>query len=211
MRVALTVILLLCSGCTLPQWRVFQAKVPTVEVSSIKVEAERRAVALIDEISTPPVQDAAKAIADVHAVSSPLRASIGEPETPVKREDSSRVIADLRGAIKDRDEKIEAWKRWAKKHQGVPLEDTGINLAGPAGILGLVGIIAACIACPSLGYILLRVVPILWGFFRRTTTAIAEFAESNPDAGEKLKTQLSRRMDEAHKKLVRKKVNNHGR
>lgn len=206
MRIVLTVVLLLCAGCTLPQWRVFQSKVPTVEVSSIKVEAERRAVALIDEISTPPVQDSAKAIADVHAVSAPLRASIGEPETPVKREDSSKVIAELRGAIKDRDEKIEAWKRWAKKHQGVPLEDTGINLAGPAGILGLVGIIAACIACPSLGYLLLRVVPILWGFFRRTTTAIAEFAESNPDAGEKLKTQLSRRMDEAHKKLVRKKV-----
>jgi hypothetical protein len=78
-----------------------------------------------------------------------------------------------------------------------------VNLAGPAGLLGLIGVVAACIAFPPIGYILLRALPVLWGFFRSTTSAISEFTTANPDEGERLKLTLSRKMDAAHKRLVK--------
>jgi len=200
------ILILALSGCTLPSWRVFQAKVPEVKQSTEQREAEKRAIAVIDEVTSPPVADTAKAVETVHAISAPLRASVGEPEKPVTRNDADKIIGELRRGIKDRDEKIEAWKKWAKKYSGKELEETGINLAGPAGLAALVGIIALCVVFPAFGYVLLRALPLLWGFFRRTTSAISEFTLANPDAGEKLKVQLSRRMDDAHKKLVKKKV-----
>jgi hypothetical protein len=92
------------------------------------------------------------------------------------------------------------------RYGGTPLEDTGINLAGPAGLLGLIALIAACVAFPPIGLLLLRTLPVLWGYFSRTTQAIGEFTAAHPDAGEELKVNLSRRMDEAHKALVRHKT-----
>jgi hypothetical protein len=196
---------LFLAGCALPQWRVLQKKIDPelAQKPAAQVEAERQGAKFIVEASSVITENPSQQIADIHSVAIPLSASLGEPKKPVVIADQIAVIKALEAGLRAEQKKADAWKAFAVKHAGTPLEGTGINLAGPAGILGLIGIIAACIACPALGYALLRLLPLLWGYFRRTTQAINEFAASNPDAAEKLKEQLSRRMDEAHKALVR--------
>lgn len=207
MRLPVTALLcLLLAGCAVPQWRVFQKKVDAemAQKPAAQVEAERQGAKFIVEASAAISADPAQQIADIHSVAIPLSSSLGEPKKQIKIADQIAVIKALESGLRAEQKKAEAWKAFATKYAGKPLEDTGINLAGPAGILGMVGIIAACIACPAFGYAILRLLPLLWGYFRRTTAAINEFAASNPDAAEQLKDTLSRRMDEAHKALVRK-------
>lgn len=195
------------AGCALPQWRVFQKTVPTeTGKPAAQIEGERRAASYIAKRSTPPVVDASQAVADIHAAATGLTASLGEPEKPVTVADLAAVVESLRAANRAKDAQLDRWKEFGRKYGGKPLEDTGINLAGPAGLLALAGIVAACIACPALGYILLRVLPLLYGFFSRTTEAIGEFTKENPDVADKLKARLSKRMDEAHKALVRRRT-----
>lgn len=195
---------LLFAAC-LPQMRVFQAKIDPAlaEKPPAQVEAERRAAAFIRDTSAAPAANPVAQVAAIHAVAAPLSASLGEPKEPVTAEDKDRIIAGLRQGLLAEQKKAEQWKAFARKHAGREIEGTGLNLAGPAGLLALVGVIAACVACPALGYLLLRLLPLLWGFFRRTTTALHEFATEHPDAGEQVAQKLSARMDEAHKKLVR--------
>lgn len=197
-------LLLTLAACALPQWRVFQKTVPKDEGKpAAQAEGEKRAAAYIVARTTPPVADPAAAVENVHQVASGLSASLGQPKEPVKVADYDSVIAGLREANRAKDAKLAAYEAWSRKYGGTALEDTGINLAGPAGALGLVGVIALCIAFPPIGYLLLRALPLLWGFFRSTTAAVSEFTAANPDAGEQLKANLSRKMDTAHKRLVR--------
>lgn len=201
--------LVLLAGCAVPQWRVFQKTVPADTAKpAAQIEGERRSAAYIALRSAPPVVDAPKAVADIHTVATGLAASLGEPEKAVTAADLASVVASLREANRAKEEQLERWKEFGRKYAGTPLENTGINLAGPAGLLGLVAVIAACIACPALGYLVLRLLPLLWGFFTRTTTAIGEFTSTHSGAGDELKDILSVRMDEAHKSLVRWKTGN---
>lgn len=195
-------------GCSLPNWRVFQKKVDGRDAEQPKeqTEGQRRAAAYIKAVTTPPVADPAKTVEDVHEVAAGLSASLGEPEHPVKAEDKDAVLKSLRAALQSKEEQLERWKAFGRRYAGTPLEDTGINLAGPAGLALLAGGIALCVAFPPVGYLLLRVLPILWGYFRRTTTAIGEFCRTEPDAGGKLAATLRAKMDEAHKRLVRKRA-----
>lgn len=205
-------LLMALAGCALPQWRIFQSKVDPklAEKAKPQVEAERQAAAFIAEVSKPgtPVAPAAmkQKLESIHAVAVPLSASLGEPEKPVAIEDQEVVIAALRKGLIEEQKKAEQWREFARKFANQPIEGTGINLAGPAGVVGLVLVIAACIAFPPIGYVLLRALPLLWGYFRRTTTAIGEFTKENPDAGKELAAKLSKKMDEAHKRLVRKRA-----
>lgn len=191
-------------GCAFPQWRFFQKTVDAklAERPADQVEAERRAAAFIRVTSETPWSDMRAQLEGVHRVAVPLSASLGEPKQPVAAADEAAVIASLRVGLLAEQKKAEQWRAFAKKYAGAELENTGINLAGPAGLVVLVGIVAACIACPALGYVALRVVPLLWGFFRTTTKAIGDFVQAHPDAGEELKATLSRRMDRSHKSLV---------
>jgi hypothetical protein len=59
---------------------------------------------------------------------------------------------------------------------------------------------------PPVGYLLLRALPVLWGFFRATTNGVANFVAENPEAGADLKAQLSRKLDASHKRLVKKRA-----
>lgn len=192
-------------GCSMPKWQVFQKKIEAKDGQKpkIMVEAERRAAKFLAFKSRVVEPNPAKQIAEINAVAEPLSASLGEPQAPVTvTEDKDAVIADLRAGVLSQQKQADKWKAFALKYAGKPIEDTGINLAGPAGLLGLVAVVAACIAFPPIGYAMLRVIPLLWSFFRRTTSAVNELATSNPDAAEKLKDKLSRRFDNAHKKLV---------
>jgi hypothetical protein len=205
-RIILASVLLL-TGCSLPSWRVFQAKVDPklAQTPSEAVEAQRAGAAFIRQKSATVEPNPTQQIQQIHEVATGLSASLGEPKKPVTAADYERTIAELRSGQLAAQARAEKWKAFAAKYAGKPLEDTGINLAGPAGLLGLVGLVVACVACPSLGYLVLRVLPLLWGFFRHTTSAIDEFATEHADAAECLKGKLSRRMDAAHKALVRRR------
>ncbi len=203
--IAVIFVLLLLPGCSLPQWRVFQRTVPATESAkpARQEESERRAAAYIHEATRPPVASAAATVEKVHQVAAGLRSSLGEPAEPVHVEDYEAVLSQLREGIRQRDAQLERWKQFGRRYAGTPLEGTGINLAGPAGVLGLAAVVALCVAVPPVGYALLRLLPVLWGFFRSTTRAVADFADQRPEAAQELKAQLSRRMDRAHKRLVK--------
>jgi len=193
-------------GCSLPKWTVFQKKIdPKLTAPSpVAIEAQREAAQFIEVKSTVVEPDAASQMREIHTVAAGLSDSLGEPKKQITVRDYSGVIEELRAGKLAEQKKKEQWRAFAQKYANVPLEDTGFNLAGPAGLLGLFAVIAACVACPALGYLILRVIPVLWGFFRSTTTAIATFAADNPDAGDELKNELSRKMDGAHKRLVKR-------
>lgn len=204
MRPLAIIAIFLVTGCALPQWRVFQTKVPTdAGPTPAVVEAQRAGAKFIERKSAKVEANPAKQLAAIHDVAAPLSISLGEPAKPIKLDETSDTIAALNKSVLEAQAKADKWREFARKHGGTALEDTGINLAGPAGLLGLIGIIAACVAFPPIGYLLLRALPILWGFFRSTTGAVAEFAEAHPAAAHDLKNTLSRKMDTAHKKLVR--------
>lgn len=205
LAMAVAIALLALSGCALPQWRVFQKTIPADQSAPppAQVEGQKRAAAYIAAVTTPPVANPAQTVGDVHEVAADLSASLGQPKEPVKAEDRDKVIRGLQDGLKAKDAQLDAWRAFGRKYAGTPLEGTGINLAGPAGLLGLVGVVAACIACPALGYAVLRVLPVLWGYFRRTTQAIGEFAAERPEAGAALASKLGDRMDKVHKRLVK--------
>jgi hypothetical protein len=188
----------------MPQWRVGQKTVPVDAGPSVQaVESQRRAAALIVDLSASLSSDPGKQVADIHAVAVPLSVSLGEPLKRATVFQAPDVVTALRKSSLDAQAKADKWREFSRKYAGTPLEGTGVNLAGPAGLLGLIGVIAACVAFPPIGYLLLRALPVLWGFFRSTTGAVAEFAASNPDKAQELKNTLSRKMDLAHKKLVK--------
>lgn len=202
--VAVLAIVLFSVGCSLPQWRVFQKKVPTESTPPpVTTEAQKQAAAFIADVTAPPVAEPAKTVEKVHEVATGLSASLGEPKKRLTAADYEKVIASLRAGLQAKDAQLERWREFGRKYGGKPIEDTGINLAGPAGLIGLVAVVAACVAFPPIGYAILRLLPLLWGYFRRTTEAIGEFAKANPDAGSKLAQTLGDRMDSAHKRLVK--------
>ena len=202
-------VLFFVGGCTLPQWRVFQKKIdPTLaETPPEKVEAQRQAAAFIANESGTVGKEPAKQLATINAVAVPLSSSLGEPKKPATATGQREIIAALHRGIAEEQKRAEQWKEFAKKYAGRPIEDTGINLAGPAGLVGLIGVIGLCVAVPPVGYVLLRMLPILWGFFGRTTQAIQQFIESHPESAKDLQGTLSNKMDEAHKRIVRLRFN----
>ena len=202
--IAVVLLAVLCGGCSLPQWRVFQKTVPTdTGPAPAVIESQRRAAALIVDLSASLSADPAKQVSDIHAVAVPLSVSLGEPLKRATVFQAPDVVASLRKSSLDAQAKAEKWREFARKYGGAPLEGTGVNLAGPTGIVALIAVIALCVIFPPVGYLLLRALPVLWGFFRSTTSAISEFTTSNPDEGERLKLTLSRKMDAAHKRLVK--------
>lgn len=205
-HVLLVMLIFAQTGCALPQWRVFQKKIDPklAEKPAAQIEAEKRSAALIADLSATPSANPVARIAEIHAIAVPLSASLGEPLKRATVFEAPAVIAESRAGLLAAQARAEQWKTFARKYAGTPLEDTGLNLAGPAGLLGVVGIAAACIACPAFGYLLLRVLPLLWGFFSRTTSAVAEFAQANPQAATELADTLSIKMDAAHKALVKR-------
>ncbi len=204
-------ILVAVSSCALPQWRVFQTTVPKEDANTPPAtkESQKRAAKYIAVRTAPPVPNAGQTLADVHEVAVSLSSSLGEPAKAVTVADQAAVIAELSAGLKAKDNQLEKWQAFGRKYGGKPLEETGINLAGPAGLLGLVAVVALCIAVPPIGFALLRWLPILWGYFRKSTAAISEFARANPDAGEKLAVTLGDKFDSAQKRLVKVRAKLH--
>jgi hypothetical protein len=189
--------------------RVFQAKIdPTLaQRSPEQVEAERAGAEFIEQKSAVPVTtiaEAANAFAEIHVVASGLSSSLGEPKQVVTLNDHARIVAALKAGKLAEQQKAEKWKAFALKYADKPIEGTGFSLAGPAGLVALAAVIAACVAFPPIGYALIRMLPVLWGYFKQTSAAIEGFVKDGNDPDEKLRAQyLGRKMDEAQKKLVR--------
>ena len=195
-------------GCALlPEMRIFQKKVPAdmgVKPPA-QVEGEKRGAAFIRAVSTPPVGDPAKAVAAIYPVASALSASLGEPAKPVTADDQEAIITSLRAGLAAKDAQLDKWRQFGRKYAGAELEGTGIDVAGPTGLLILAAIVAACIFVPGFGYLALRVVPLLWRAMRQTAVGIESFAKENVEAGATLKADfLARKMDNAPKNLVKK-------
>jgi len=194
-------------GCALlPEMRIFQKKVPAD--MSVKppaqVEGEKAGAAFIRAVSTPPVADPAKAVAAIYPVATALSASLGEPVKPVTAADQEAIITSLRQGLAAKDAQLDKWRQFGRKYAGAELEGTGIDVAGPTGLLILAAIVAACIFVPGFGYLAIRVVPLLWRALRQTAVGIESFAKENVEAGATLKADfLARKMDNAPKKLVR--------
>ena len=194
-------------GCSLlPEMRVFQKKVPA-DMSlkpPAQVEGEKRGAAFIRAVSTPPVADPAQAVAAIYPVATALSGSLGEPAKPVTVADQDAIITSLRQGLAAKDAQIEKWRQFGRKYAGAELEGTGIDVAGPTGLLILAAIVAACIFLPGFAYLAMRVVPLLWSALRQTAVGIESFAKENVEAGATLKADyLARKMDNAPKKLVK--------
>lgn len=205
----LTVFAIAAAGCSMPNWRVGQEKVDPkkIDKTASQLDAEKRAASYIKLRTEPPVPDPKAAVQDVHQVAVGLSSSLGEPRVEVTLEDRDRVVSELRQALVEKDRQIEAWRSWARKYAGTPLEGTGIDLAGPAGLLAFAGVIAACILVPGFGYLVLRIVPALWGLVKRTAVGIESFAADHASEGELLKQgYLGRKMDTRDKKIIRRSV-----
>jgi hypothetical protein len=200
-------LIVVCFGaCSLPQWRVFQKKVEgkAAEKPGAQIEGEKRAAAFIRNLTAPPVANPAAAVADVHAVAVDLSASLGEPERLAKAEDKDAVIADLRSGLRAKERQLDQWKAFGRKYAGVALEDTGFNMAGPAGFAALIGIAVLCVACPTLPWLLLRVVPRLYGALRSTAVGIEAAVKRHPAATAPVLASLSRKQDRSHKELLKR-------
>jgi len=193
------------TGCQLPSFRVFQRKVDGVaaETPAAQLEGQKRAARYIAQRTAAPVKDAPAVVADVHEVAVGLSASLGEPSKPVTADDREAVIASLRAGLLAKDAQLEKWKAFGRKYAGTPLEGTGIDLAGPTGLLVLAGVVAACIFVPGFGWMLLRVIPVLWSGLKRSAGMVEALAREAPEAVAKLKAALPQRED-AVRKIVRK-------
>lgn len=204
-RPTVILVCLALAGCALPQWRVFQKRIDPklAEKPAAQVEAERQGARFIVDKSASLGVDPAAQIAGIHAVAVPLAASLGEPARPVAPADQAAVIEALRKGLRAEQAKAEQWREFARKYAGRPLEDTGINLAGPAGFVGLMLVIAACVLVPGLPYLLLRVVPVLWGGLRQAARGIEQIAEKAPSAVAELKEELAKRSTPAKRTAVR--------
>lgn len=194
-------IVFLCAGCQVAQWRVFQKKVDGKEGEkpAVQVEGEKRAAAYIVARTTPPVADPAGAVQDVHQVATGLSSSLGQPAKPVTLEDKDAVIATLLAGLKAKDAQLDRWREFGRKYAGTPLEDTGINLAGPAGLVGLLAVVAACVFIPGFGWVLLRLLPVLWAALKRAVSAFEAVASRAPEAVAAIKSALPQKEDGARK------------
>jgi hypothetical protein len=205
-RALLILCLLLLSGCTLPEWRVGQQKVDgrLAEKPPQQIEAERRAAKYLSLRSLVLEPDAAQQLLDIHRVATPLSASLGEPAAPVTIEDQAAVIDALKKGILAEQAKTEAWKAFARKHAGKPIEGTGVDLAPWGGGLGVIALVAACVFIPGFGSLVLFVIKRLRGTVQQMAQSVEEYAIEHPARAEELKEYFSSAMDRPAKAIVKR-------
>jgi len=195
---------LMLAGCSVPQWRIFQAKVPTeTGRTDAQAEGEKRAAAYIEARSRPPVADPVEAVTDIHTVAAPLSASLGPPSRPITTDDREAVIAGLQKALAAKEAELEKWRAFARKHGGRTIEGTGINILPFVGTGGFIALIVLIVLFPPLGYLLVRVLPVLWSALRSIARGVETVAVKAPGAAKAVKSELSRVMDRSEKTAIR--------
>lgn len=202
---ALFIACFLClSGCAslMPQWRLFQKKVPAPIVKpAAQIETERRTADYIARtVQTPP---------QLKPMAADLSESLGRPEKPIPAdttadEAETRMRAEWQKALLKSQEQLAQLNAMLAAQEGKKIEGTGFNIFGfSVGFAGL-ALIALCVMFPPLATILWAVFKRVSGALTSTATGISNFIRDNPDAGEKLKAALAKTQDAAHKQIISK-------
>lgn len=193
--------ILLLTACTVPQWRVAQAKVPEpLQKPAKQVEGERQAADFVARTITAP--------AETIPVAQKLSASLGVPDKPIVATDLNQgrdeaLLALLKGMQQQQDALAKLNAQLAK-YEGKKIEGTGVNVFGFAVSLPVLGMIALCIFCPGAIGVLFWLLKKARGALTATVQGVQNFKEENPQAAKAINTALNGAQDEAHKLLVKK-------
>jgi len=193
--------LILClflTGCQLPQWRVFQAKVPGPIVKAPRaVEVERQAADLLAKRIEKPVE--------LIPVAQQLSASLGRPEKPLEGDTADlapETVKALERELLRTQGELAALNKLLEKNEGKKVEGTGINILGASFSLGVVALVVLCIMFPPISLVLWTIFKRISGALTATAKGISNYVKDNPEAGEQLKDYLSRTQDAAHKAVI---------
>lgn len=194
------VLCLFLTGCQLPQWRVFQQKVPQPIVKPAQtLEVERQAADLLARrIESPP---------ELIPVAVKLSESLGVPDRPLEgdtQELAPETVRALNRELAATKQQIADLNKLLAKNEGKKVEGTGINLFGYSFGLGVIALIALCVMFPPIATILWWVFQRVAGALTRTAKGVNDYIKANPDQGEKLKTYLSGAQDTVDKQLIKK-------
>lgn len=202
MRSLLCFLLLALCGCS--TFRVFQSKVPIpVEKREPQLEAERSAADLIARRIETPVE--------LIPVANSLSRSLGAPKlsladmpklTPIAA--ANIANADLRKGILDLQDQLRTTNTKLAALQGKEIEGTGFSLLGPGVGTIVIGLIVLGVIFPPA----FTIMGIMYRRLKQTTGMIVEQIDSASKAPETqeavaaLKTELAKKMDLSHKKVV---------
>lgn len=188
------------SGCQLPQWRVFQKKVPQpiVKPASV-VELERQSADFIARnLLEPP---------ELKPVAVKLSQSLGAPkepilDTPVEAE--SQFEKAWNKELLKTQAQIAELNKELQELNGKKVEDTGLNVFGPSMGLLVIGGIALLVAFPPLATILWWLMQRASGALTRTARGISNYVKENPNEGERLKNYLKQTQDTVDREVIAK-------
>lgn len=192
-------LILLLSGCRLPEIRIGQAEVPApLTVTPERLEAYRQGADYVAKTIESPVETV--------YVADELSSSLGAPKRPLDNVED--VVESLRKAYKDQEEEIESLNRKLERLQGKDIEGTGVDILPFGGGIGFIALIAAIILVPGFGtfvfWIIRKAFTNTRGAFKSTIRAIEDFKKEKPSEASALLNYLSKHQDSIHKDIVRR-------
>lgn len=203
---ALVAFAMLAACSALPEWRVWQKKVPTDAKPPAQEEAERRGAKLISIRSAAVEPDPVKQLAEIHEVAAPLSASLGEPLKPVEVEDHAAIVAELRRGILAQQKRADDWRAFALKYSGKEIEGTGFDLAGPGALAAIAAVLALLVFVPGAFTAALFVYKRLRATIQTMAQAIEETDAVNPELGAKIKKRVADIGDKSHSKIIEREL-----
>lgn len=192
----------LLAGCQslMPEWRIFQKKVPAPIVKpAAQVELERQAAEYIARNVEKPVE--------LKPIAVGLSKSLGVPDKPVMAipaEAGPDFYDEWMKVLKKEQEQRDELNAMLAKQEGKKIEGTGYNIFGfSVGAAGL-ALIVLMVMFPPLATIIWAIFTRVSGALTTTAKGIAEFVKENPDAGKRLKEKLAQTQDAVHKQVISK-------
>lgn len=200
---AWVLVFFLLSACT--PWRAFQSKVPEpVSKLAEQVEAERQGADLIARKLEQPVE--------LKPVAVSLSASLGAPKKSLVDTKAFDMPAaaqhanlDLQSGIVQMQRQLDQLNFKLVKLQGKEVEGTGFSLLGPGMTVVVLGLIVLGVVFPPA----FTIMGILYRRMKQTAGMIvAQIDETSKapetvEAVKQIKAGLDKKMDEAHKLVVR--------
>lgn len=191
-------LLLLCTGCS--GFRVLQSKVPAPLLKAPEqVEAERAAADLIAREIQAPVE--------LKPVAGKLSFSLGAPlkpfTMPTIAQNANAANAGLDKALVGMQLRLDVLNRRLADLQGKAIEGTGFSLLGPGMGLVVIGLIVLGVLFPPAFTILFFIFKRLRAAAQTVVSTLDE--QQDPEVVAALatvKSQLSVKMDRAHKKVI---------
>lgn len=203
-RVLLVCILLLSTGCTslMPQWRLFQKKVPAPIVKAPEqIETERQTADYIARTVEQPPQ--------LRPMAAKLSESLGRPKKPIATdmtadEADERMMASWQKVLLQSQQQITELNALLAKSEGKKIEGTGVNMFGFSMGGATIALIVICVMFPPVAVILWTIFKRVSGALTTTAAGIARYVKEHPEAGEELKDTLEKTQDKVHKQVISK-------